>query len=227
MLIVLLLDKRESINMKDKKRIAILGASVFAEEVADIVTQIENYELVGFIEGIDRAKCKETLLGLPILWIDDVGKLKNGLQGICAVGSTKRKYFIQQAVNAGLSFTSAVHPSALVSKTSILGEGTIVSPGAIIAAHTAIGSHVIVNRGALIGHHAKIGDYVTISPGANIAGRTQIGDCCYIGMGSIIIDGITIGRNSVVAAGAVVTKDVPESVMVAGMPAKIMKKMEV
>jgi acetyltransferase EpsM len=212
--------------MKDKKKIAILGASVFAEEVADIVTQIADCEVVGFVEGIDRAKCKETLLGLPVIWIEDVGQLQNGCQGICAVGSTKRKHFIQQAIDAGLTFTSAVHPSAQMSNTSTLGEGAIVSPGVIIAAYTAIESHVIVNRGAMIGHHTKIGSYVTISPGANIAGRVKIGDCCYIGMGAVIVDGITIGNNSIVGAGSVVTKDVPSNVQVLGSPARISKELK-
>jgi acetyltransferase EpsM len=211
--------------MVEIKKVIILGASAFAEEVADIVTKIGDYEVIGFVEGINSDRCKETLLDLPIYWIDDLAQLQRWCQGICAVGSTKRKHFIRQAINAGLSFTSAVHPLAQVSNTSKLGEGAIVSPGVIIAANTAIGSHVIINRGALIGHHVKIGDYVTISPGANIAGRTQIGDCCYIGMGAIIIDGISIGHNSIVAAGAVVTKDVPESVMVTGIPAKITKQL--
>ena len=213
--------------MKYKKKIAILGASVFAEEVADIVTQIGDCEVVGFVEGIDRARCKETHLGLPVIWIEDVGQLQNGCQGICAVGSTKRKHFIQQAIDAGLTFTSAVHPSAQMSNTSKIGEGTIVSPGVIIAAYTAIGSHVIVNRGAMIGHHAKIGDYVTISPGANIVGRVNIGDCCYIGMGAVIVDGITIGNNSIVGAGSVVTKNVPSNVQVLGSPARISKELKV
>ena len=209
--------------MNDKNKIIILGASVFAEEVADIVMQIGAYEVVGFVEGINRDRCKERLLGLPIVWIEEVGKLQNGCQGLCAVGTTKRKHFIQQAINAGLSFTSAIHPSAQVSNTSKLGEGTIVSPGVIVAAHTTVGCHVIINRGAMIGHHTKIGSYVTISPGANIAGRVKIGDCCYIGMGAVIIDGITIGNNSIVGAGSVVTKDVPNNVQVLGSPARISK----
>jgi sugar O-acyltransferase (sialic acid O-acetyltransferase NeuD family) len=223
----LLLGERIKVNIGVNKKIVILGASAFAEEVADIISQIGTCELIGFVEGINRERCKERLRGLTVTWIDEVGKFQTDCHGICAVGSTKREIFIQQAVRAGLGFTSILHPTALVSKTSKLGQGTIVSPGVIIAAYTEIGEHVIINRGALIGHHASIDNYVTVSPGANIAGRTRIGDCCYIGMGSIVIDGISIGRNSVVAAGAVVTKDVPESVMVAGMPAKIMKKMEV
>ena len=43
-------------------------------------------------------------------------------------------------------------------------------------------------------------------------------------MKSIILKGVTIGQNSIVAAGSVVTKDVPDNVIVAGVPAKIIRK---
>jgi acetyltransferase EpsM len=212
--------------MKENRNIIILGASAFAEEVADIISQIGNCEIVCFIEGIDRKKCNEKLLGLPIVWIDDVRSLQDDVLGICAVGSTKRKHFIEQAVREGLVFTTAIHPSAQVSATSKLGKGTIVSPGAIIAAYASVGSHVIINRGALIGHHTKIGNYVTISPGANIAGRVTIGECCYIGMGAVIVDGVTIGDSSIVGAGSVVTKDVRSKVQVIGAPAKVVRSFD-
>ena len=45
----------------------------------------------------------------------------------------------------------------------------------------------------------------------------------WLGAGAIILPGVTVGENSVVAAGAVVTKDVPDNVVVAGIPAKIIK----
>ena len=47
----------------------------------------------------------------------------------------------------------------------------------------------------------------------------------WIGGNSVICPGVTIGNNVVVAAGAVVTKDVPDSVLVGGNPAKIIKKL--
>lgn len=47
---------------------------------------------------------------------------------------------------------------------------------------------------------------------------------CWIGAGATILRGVTIGENSVVGAGAVVTKDVPDNVIVAGNPAKIIKR---
>lgn len=49
---------------------------------------------------------------------------------------------------------------------------------------------------------------------------------CWIGAGATILRGVTIGENSVVGAGSVVTKDVPDNVIVAGNPAKIIKHIE-
>lgn len=54
-----------------------------------------------------------------------------------------------------------------------------------------------------------------------------IGDDVWIGGHSTILPGVTIGKNAVVAAGAVVTKDVPDNVVVGGNPAKVIKKIEV
>lgn len=49
---------------------------------------------------------------------------------------------------------------------------------------------------------------------------------CWVGANSIILSGVTIGKNSVVAAGSIVTKDVPSFSVVAGNPAKIIKKIQ-
>lgn len=204
-----------------KERIVVLGASLFAEEIADLLLQMDEYELIGFVEGIDRSRCEQPLLGRPVHWIDDLTPLADSCKGICAVGSPKRKTFIEQAEAQGLAFRTMAHPSAQISPTAVLGEGCIICPGVVVGSHTQIGPHTILNRGCLIGHHAKIGECVTLSPGANVAGKTTIGPCSYIGMGAIILDRIAIGSNSLVGAGAVATKDVPDGVRVLGVPAKV------
>lgn len=51
----------------------------------------------------------------------------------------------------------------------------------------------------------------------------EIEDDCWLGYRSIICAGVKIGRGSIVAAGAVVTKDVPEFSIVAGVPARVIK----
>ena len=53
---------------------------------------------------------------------------------------------------------------------------------------------------------------------------TYIGNNCVIGVNSIIMGGVKIGDNCVVAAGTVVVKDVEPNTMVAGNPAKVIKK---
>ena len=78
-------------------------------------------------------------------------------------------------------------------------------------------------------------DAMAISPfGANRPPRppiatapVRIKDNVLIGMGAVILKGVTIGENSVVAAGAIVTKSVPPNVVVAGNPAKIVKRLEI
>lgn len=50
-----------------------------------------------------------------------------------------------------------------------------------------------------------------------------VGDNCYVGTGATILGPIRIGNNVTIAAGAVVTKDVPDNVVVAGVPAKVVK----
>lgn len=207
-----------------KHKIVILGASLFAEEIADVLSDMEGYEVVGFVEGRDRKRCESKLLGLPIHWIDDIAPLRDSCRSVCAVGSTERKGFIEQAAAQGLRFVIVVHPSAQVSRTVEIGEGTIISRGVIIASHTRIGRHVVVNRGCLVGHHVNIGDYVTISPGSNISGKTNVGDSTFVGMGAIIIDGISVGSHSVVGAGSVVTRDIPDNVVAFGVPARVVRE---
>lgn len=53
----------------------------------------------------------------------------------------------------------------------------------------------------------------------------HIGDDVWIGTGAIILPGVKIGSRSIVAAGAVVNRDVPEDVLVAGVPARIVKRL--
>ena len=70
----------------------------------------------------------------------------------------------------------------------------------------------------------RIGSDVTVGHRAIVHGCT-VGDCCLIGMGSVLLDNVTIGSQSLVAAGALVLQNfvVPEGMLVAGIPAKIIR----
>ena len=54
----------------------------------------------------------------------------------------------------------------------------------------------------------------------------RVGDNVLIGANAVVIEGVQIGSGSVVAAGAIVTQDVPENVVVAGVPARVIKEID-
>ena len=210
--------------MEDTIRLLILGTGSFAEEVADMASDLANVVLCGFVENMEKGRCEGGKMGLPVVWVEDLPRILDRHVAVCGLGTTQRSRFVEQVAALGVEFTTLVHPTARVSRRTTLGEGTIVSPGATIGSHSALGGHVLVNRGATIGHHSRIGDYVTIGPGVNISGHCDIGVCTYIGVGATIVDHITVGRGSVIAAGAVVTKDLADRVLAAGLPARVVKR---
>jgi len=89
---------------------------------------------------------------------------------------------------------------------------------------------IVIEDGALIGHNVVL---ATLNHDMDPEKRQQlhpapihIGRRVWIGAGAVVTQGVTIGDNAVVAAGAVVTRDVPENVVVGGVPAKILKALE-
>lgn len=127
-----------------------------------------------------------------------------------------------------------------------------IEPGATIRDHVSIGQQAVIMMGATINIGAVIGDGTMIDMNAVVGGRGTIGKNCHIGAGAVIagvieppsakpvvieddvlvganavvLEGIRVGRGSVVAAGAIVVEDVPENVVVAGVPARIIKKID-
>lgn len=61
--------------------------------------------------------------------------------------------------------------------------------------------------------------------GTGCAKAIQIGDGCWVGVGVTLLGGVKIGRGSILAAGSVVTKDVPEDCVAAGVPARVIRKL--
>jgi len=209
---------------KPTRQLLILGTGTFAEEIADVISEIPGVIVTGFVENIDRKLCEKRLGNLPVFWVDELSHMAENHEAICGLGTTYRYRYIDQVKKYNIPFATLVHPSSRVSRKSSIGEGTFINSGATIAAYSKLGRHVNVNRGALIGHHTQIGSFVTVGPGANIAGNSRIEDSTYIGMGALVLDHISVGSHSIVGAGAVVTKDVPDNVQVVGVPAKIVKE---
>lgn len=143
---------------------------------------------------------------------------------IVSIGVNKIRKMIAERLtrnNPAIVFGQAIHPSAVVSPSAKIGEGTVVMAGAVINADAMIGKHCIINTGATVDHDCKIEDFCHIAPGAHISGATHVGEGTWIGVGSSVIQCLSIGRNCMVGAGSVVIKDIPNNVIAYGCPAEV------
>ena len=108
----------------------------------------------------------------------------------------------------------------------IIKDGTIINAPVYIFCmkKIEIGSKCLIAQGVTIRDHDghKLG-YDNKRPIFGIEGII-IEDQCWISQNVIILKGVTVGKGSVIAAGSVVTKDVPQHTLVAGVPAKVIKK---
>ncbi|MBP5394440.1 MAG: hypothetical protein J6Y18_00820 [Candidatus Methanomethylophilaceae archaeon] len=108
-------------------------------------------------------------------------------------------------------------------KNITIGRGVFINSGCCFQDQGGI----TIGDGCFIGHQVV---FATIDHGLDPAHRhdnfvapIRLGKNVWVGAHATILRGVTIGDNSVIAAGAVVTKDVPENVVVGGVPAKVIK----
>lgn len=142
---------------------------------------------------------------------------------LVSVGANRtRKKIVErlQSENSGIQFGTAVHPSAVVSPSAVIGEGTVVMAGAVINADAVIGKHCIINTGASVDHDCVVGDYCHVAPHAALCGAVRLGEGTLIGAGASVIPCVTIGSWTTIGAGAAVVNDLAEGLTAVGVPAR-------
>ena len=127
-----------------------------------------------------------------------------------------------------------------------------IEPGALIRDMVEIGDHCVIMMGAVLNIGAVIGEKTMIDMNVVVGGRAIVGKNCHIGAGTVlagvieppsadpviieddvllganvvVLEGVKVGKGAVVAAGSIVVKNVEPYTVVAGVPAKLLKKVD-
>ena len=200
--------------METINKVYLYGASGHAKVVLDIV-RLAYYDVPCLID--DNPNDNE-LAGLPVVHSAE------GLSPvIVTVGNCqKRREIVNKLGNR--EYLTVIHPKAVVAKSVMLGNGTVVMAGALLNPYAMVGNHCIINTGASIDHDCVINDFVHIAPHCTLCGEVVVGEGTWVGAGTTIIQGIHIGRNCFIGAGSVVVKDIPDNSLCYGNPAKLIRK---
>lgn len=129
------------------------------------------------------------------------------VNGLGSTGSTAARMALFEKFKVkGYRFISVIHPSAVIAKDAVLGEGVQIMAGAVIQTGVVIGNNAIINTRASVDHDCHIGSHVHIAPGAVLSGGVEIGDGSHVGVGAIIVQNVKLPAHSFVKAASLVTR---------------------
>lgn len=200
------------------KKVVIIGAGGHGRVVADIV-EAAGDTVLGFLDDSTTGNDKVNIIGKSAdakKYCDEETYL------FVAIGNCKVRETIMNSLPNAKWYT-AIHPSAVISPSAVIGEGTCVMPNAVVNNSAVVGKGVIINTCASVDHDDIIGDFVHIACGVHIAGTVSVGKGCWIGIGSTISNNITICDDLMIGAGTVIVKDIIEKGTYVGVPARKIK----
>lgn len=202
-------------------RLCIFGAGGFAHEVYWLAQQC-NQVVDAFIDVHPGGAYN----GKKIEGEDFFDPTKH--LAVVAIGSSKlRKKVAEQIVTRYGSevFATLISPSAkLMSSNIVVGPGSVICANCILTCDIELGPHAQLNLATTIGHDTKTGAFFTTAPGVHISGKVTAGEAVYLGTNASVIEEISICNDVVIGASACVSKDILESGVYVGVPAKKLEK---
>ena len=208
----------------------IIGAKGFAKEVLEIFKQKNEIDNLFFYDDVNEDIGTSLYDVFPILkTVEEAEKLfaEGDSNFIIGIGNPILRYkLVKKFESIGGKLSTLISPfSHIGSYGNSIGVGANIMTNSVLTNDISIGKGVLINLSCTIGHDVFIDDFVELCPDVNVSGNCKIGKFTFIGTNSTILPNVQIGSNVVIAAGSVVTKDVPDNCMVAGIPAVIKKEL--
>ncbi|MCX6150689.1 MAG: 2,3,4,5-tetrahydropyridine-2,6-dicarboxylate N-acetyltransferase [Ignavibacteriales bacterium] len=131
-------------------------------------------------------------------------------------------------------YNCRIEPGAVIRDLVEIGDNCVIMMGAVLNIGAVIGERTMIDMNVVVGGRAIVGKNCHIGAGAVLAGVIEppsadpviIEDDVLIGANAVVLEGVKVGKGAVIAAGSVVVKDVEPYSVMAGVPAKMIKKVD-
>ena len=202
------------------RRIVIIGTGGHSRVVAELAF-LAGYETAGFLEPKDEGATHHE--GLPVFrflpheeafWV------------VSAIGDNTVRNRVVNRINVEINESDSewapalIHPSATVSASASLDQGTTVHAGSLVGPKAQVGRHCIVNSRALVEHDCQLEHFSSLAPAAVMGGASRLCEGAFLGMNATLLQGRSIGAWSIVGAGSLVLSRVSDNRLVFGTPAR-------
>lgn len=206
--------------------LGIYGSGGLGRGLYDWITRNERCSKWDDYFFIDDLKEEGKFYGINIIHFDSIDSKynKNDCEILIALGEPSNREKLYQKVKcAGYKIATFIDDEAIVSKTAIVGEGSIICSFAIVDSQAVVGNNCLIEQGGIVGHNVEVGQSTTISSYSIVGGFTRVGSGVFLGMKTVVKDRISIGNGVIAAMGSVIFKDIEDNMTVIGNPAKITK----
>lgn len=207
-------------------QLLIYGSGGLGRDLCDLAMKINKakntWEKISFIDDIREEK---KFYGKDVLRFEEALQIKDDSECMIGLGEPfERMRLYKKCKDCGFRFTKLIDPSANISESVVIGEGTIVLAFASMTGGAEIGRNVVVQQMVTMGHDTRIADHAVLSTKASLGGGVIIGERAYIGMGCNVLEKLYVGKDSILSMGSNVYRSVEDGMIVMGNPARVIRK---
>ena len=159
-------------------KLLIVGAGGHGQVVAEIARDL-GYDQIEFLDDNYKGAIGK---------LSDIEKYANEFEfAFVAIGNNvKRSDLLGSLIKRGYRIPILIHPTAYVSSSATLGDGTVVGPMAVVNSNTTIGVGCIISVAAVVDHNAVIREFAHIDAGAVVKSGGSVDSFTKIDAGQVV-----------------------------------------